>query len=183
MEAPAPACGHPTRDGNACPNAPLVAGDGRCQRHSGLAPTEAQRAASRSNRITHGLYLRGFKDQEERDEYERFVLGAYTPAELRLQIQGAFAIHTTRINAWEAAQKGQPASFSASAYERLLRTLPPEVEEKPKELEEWELVQKVEDIIAANADLLLQRVLKDLKPSDAEEVRAVLRAKGVLRGP
>lgn len=169
------ACGHPTREGRPCSRAPLAGAGGRCHNHAGLESTEAQRAASRRNPVTHGWLVRTFRNDDHRELYERVAGREVGPEELRQQALAALAVRVARIVEWEN-QNNKTSPLTERALKQLLKALPepppePQTPAPSSATDHVELVRRVEAILEENPEVLVQR----LPPSVQDAVRAAMR--------
>jgi hypothetical protein len=98
-------CGEPTDDKTPCGLRPLAGRAGaKCYRHAGLEATEAQREASKANPVQHGLLVRGFLDEQERQLFEQVASGNADAAKQRANALGMLAVRAARAHAWESEE-------------------------------------------------------------------------------
>lgn len=166
-----PRCGHPTRRGGVCRNHPM-GGSKRCHRHAGLPTTAAQREASRTARTTHGYFVSGFLDDDERELFVAVLEGTLDPGELKRHVIAALVVRAARMTKWEG--EGQPVSgFTTEVFGELRKALETVTPEELRVKHSWddaEVAEQVRRVLGANPEL----VLRLLPPKARAAARAAL---------
>lgn len=172
-------CQGRTREDKPC-RAMAMAGSSFCISHSGLPRTEAQRQAVRFNRIKHGGFVRGIREEEQAlyDDYWECVP---EPDPVKRDQVVKALVRRDRVLAREAAAKDDEAHLhaghAAHALDAAGRALDkvPRVEPKPPE-EDPELVGRIAKELSEDPEIFLKR----LHPDVQEELRVVLRRAGAI---
>lgn len=152
-------CGHPTRQGGLCQRSPMAGGD-RCHQHGGLEPTEAEKAASRSNPIEHGYFVSGFLDERERAIFEAVASGEIEPSEIQRQAVAALVVRAMRMLEREA-QGGDVAGLTTGAFAELrksMEAMDPDAFRVEHAFSDADIARQVQRVLREDDEVLLQVV-------------------------
>lgn len=160
-------CGHPTKSGRPCRRSVTTIDGDRCHQHSDLIETtEAEREASRSNAVTHGYFVSGFLDEDEKELFREVLRGRADIGELKENIVAALVVRANRMLRWEA--RGEKVSgFATEVFEELrkaLESIEPDELKIEHAWDEAEIVGQVERLLREDEELLLRVV-----PEEARE--------------
>jgi hypothetical protein len=164
-------CGAPTNSGRPCRRHVTNVDGERCHLHSGLVDTtEAEAEASREAAVTHGYFVSGFLDEEEKELFREVLRGRADIGELKENVIAALVVRANRTLKWES--KGQEVSgFATEVFEELRKALE---SIEPDELtiehawDEQQVVGQVEQLLREDDELLLRVVPEQARPAVEE---------------
>jgi len=167
-------CGAPTQAGRPCRRYVTSLDGDRCHLHSDLVETtEAEAQASREAAVTHGYFVSGFLEEDERELFREVLRGRADIGELKENVVAALVVRANRMLRWES--EGQEVSgFATEVFEELRKALE---SIEPDELtiehawDEAEIVGQVEQLLREDDELLL-RVVPDEARDAVEEALA-----------
>ncbi len=168
-------CGAPTEAGRPCRRQVTNLDGDRCHLHSELVEaTGAEREASRSNAVTHGYFVSGFLDEDEKELFREVLRGRADIGELKENIVAALVVRANRMLKWEA-QGEKVSGFATEVFEELRKALE---SIEPDELtiehawDEAEIVGQVERLLREDEELLLRVVPEEARDAVEEALAA-----------
>jgi len=167
-------CGAPTRSGRPCQRQVTNIDGDHCHLHSDMVDTtEAEAEASRQAAVTHGYFVSGFLDEDERELFREVLRGRADIGELKENVIAALVVRANRMLKWES--QGQEVSgFATEVFEELRKALE---SIEPDELtiehawDDQQVVGQVEQLLREDTDLLL-RVVPDEARDAVEDALA-----------
>jgi hypothetical protein len=154
---PPPTCDAPTQSGRPCTLVPMPGRGGRCHVHAGIGPTASQQAASRQNRVTHGLHMKDFRDETERAVHDEVLHGDVETHTMQRQALAAARLRLARILDLETTEG--PSRYAQAAFNQfrvLLKETPASSEKPFNPLEEAALIQQMNDLLRVHPELFIE---------------------------
>jgi hypothetical protein len=159
-------CGAPTRSGRPCQRQVTNVDGDRCHLHSDLVDTtEAEAETSRNNAVTHGYFVSGFLDEEERELFREVLRGRADIGELKENVIAALVVRANRMLKWES-QGENVSGFATEVFEELRKALE---SIEPDELtiehawDEQQVIGQVEQLLREDDELLLRVVPEEAR--------------------